>query len=128
MPVTTEKWTLPVSVTAPAMARSAASSLVQTLGPDRRNDFLLLVSELVTNSVRHAGPIPVDSIDLIVHINEKRVRVEVHDRGPGFGFALRRPQPRDRSGWGFFLVDKVAQRWGVEQRATTNVAWFEMDL
>ncbi|MEX1209131.1 MAG: ATP-binding protein [Acidimicrobiia bacterium] len=110
------------------MARSAASPFARTLGPDRRNDFLLLVSELVTNSVRHAGPIPVDSIDLIVHLDEKRARVEVHDPGPAFELALRQPQPRDRSGWGFFLVDKVAQRWGVEQRATTNVAWFEMDL
>ena len=128
MPVATEKWTLPVSVTAPAMARSAASRFAHTLGPDRKNDFLLLVSELVTNSVRHAGPIPVDSIDLIVQIDDLRARVEVHDPGPAFEFALRQPQPTDRSGWGFFLVDKVAHRWGVEQRATTNVAWFEMDL
>jgi anti-sigma regulatory factor (Ser/Thr protein kinase) len=110
------------------MARSAASRFAQTLGSHRRNDFLLLVSELVTNSVRHAGPIPVDSIDLIVHIDETRARVEVHDPGPAFELALRQPQPTDRSGWGFFLVDKVAQRWGVEQRATANVAWFEMDL
>lgn len=128
MPVTTEKWTLPVNVTAPAMARSATSPFAQTLGPDRMNDFLLLVSELVTNSVRHAGPIPVDSIDLVVHIDDTRARVEVHDPGPAFELAFRQPQPRDRSGWGLFLVDKVAQRWGVEQRATTNVAWFEMDL
>jgi anti-sigma regulatory factor (Ser/Thr protein kinase) len=128
MPVTTEKWTLPVSVTAPAMARSAASPFAQTLGPDRRNDFLLLVSELVTNSVRHAGTIPVDSIDLIIHVDKKRARVEVHDPGPAFELALRQPLPTDRSGWGFLLVDKVAQRWGVEKRATTNVAWFEMDL
>jgi anti-sigma regulatory factor (Ser/Thr protein kinase) len=110
------------------MARSAASLMVKGLSPDLHSDLLLLVSELVTNSIRHAGSGPTDSIDLVVNIDESRARVEVHDPGPGFSFALRETHPKQRSGWGFFLVEKVAQRWGVERQGESMVVWFEIDL
>lgn len=128
MPIAAERWTFPMRATAPAMARSAAIELLPALAPERQFDFLLLVSELVTNSVRHAGSKPTDSIELVVSIAETSARVEVHDPGTGFEVVLRAPHPTRGSGWGFFLVNLIAPRWGVERREDATVVWFEMDL
>jgi anti-sigma regulatory factor (Ser/Thr protein kinase) len=53
------------------------------------------------------------------------LRVEVHDRGPGF--EMRKPKPRGSSGgYGLFLVERMSDRWGVQRNDTTYV-WFELD-
>ena len=123
-----EHWSFAMSDTAPALARRAASSLAPALPPGRLADLLLLVSELVTNSIRHAGLGPRDSVELWVDIDEEVVRVEVHDPGPGFVAMLKRPHPARGSGWGLHLVDVVADRWGVEKTRRDTTAWFEIDL
>ena len=86
------------------------------------DDVALLVSELVTNSVRHAGARSGEPIGLHVAAWPRRVRVEVSD--PGGGFAPREPRPRadGASGWGLYLVDRLADRWG----AADGTVWFEM--
>lgn len=86
----------------------------------------LLVTELVTNSVRHA-----DSgdkwIGLEVEIYSNAVRVIVSDRGPGFQPpAQPEPHPDRPGGWGLCLLDRLADRWGVLTNDETSV-WFEMD-
>lgn len=128
MPLAAERWAFPTGVTAPAMARSAAAELLPALTPERRFDFLLLISELVTNSVRHAESKPVDLIEMSVAIGKTSVRVEVHDPGEGFEIVLQNPHPKQGSGWGFFLVNLIAPRWGVEQRDDGTIVWFEMDF
>jgi anti-sigma regulatory factor (Ser/Thr protein kinase) len=84
---------------------------------------LLLVSELVTNAVRHAVG---ETLRLVVMIDDGALRVEVHD--PGGGFEPQAPEldPARPSGWGLFLVDELADRWGVDATPLTRV-WFEMD-
>jgi anti-sigma regulatory factor (Ser/Thr protein kinase) len=123
-----ERWTFPMGDSAPAMARSAATSLAPALPPERLSDIVLLVSELVTNSVRHAGLTPADSVEMRVGIDEGAVRVEVQDPGPGFVALLQNPHPSRGSGWGLHLVDLVADRWGVDTKKRETVAWFEIDL
>jgi anti-sigma regulatory factor (Ser/Thr protein kinase) len=92
----------------------------------------LLVSELVGNSVRHAGLAGSDLITLEVCCEDGLVRVEVSDLGPGF-------TPRDRAalavptptgGRGLFLVDALSDRWGVSQPRPDRPAmvWFEIDV
>jgi anti-sigma regulatory factor (Ser/Thr protein kinase) len=110
---------------APA-ARRAIAGLAGHLSLGLLGDVRLLVSELVTNSVRHAGLAHADSIGLEISVSPDRVRVEVTDDGPGF--ERRRPQPReDRTGgWGLYLVDRLADRWGVVHDEPTRV-WFEID-
>ena len=106
--------------------RHALDRLHGVLDDDRLRELRLLVTELVTNSIRH-GTRPGDWITLDVDINPDAVRVVVRDRGPGF-----QPQPKpephhDRpGGWGLCLVDRLADRWGVDADAGTAV-WFEMD-
>jgi anti-sigma regulatory factor (Ser/Thr protein kinase) len=118
---------LAVSPEAAAHARRAIDGLGATGFPDGRLlDVRLLVSELVTNAVRHARIAPGDVIRLIVDIGGRALRVEVHD--PGGGFVPRQPEPDPArpSGWGLYLVDELADRWGVDSDEATLV-WFELD-
>jgi anti-sigma regulatory factor (Ser/Thr protein kinase) len=93
-----------------------------------RADVLLLVTELVTNAVRHGGVDPEQSLRVVVWQGPRRVRVEVVD--PGTRFTRPRPGPnRDESGgWGLFLVDRIADSWGVARAVGGTCVWFEIEL
>ena len=108
-------------------ARRAVNRL-GTLAPEERADVALLVSELVTNSVRH-GAEAGDAIDVRARASSETVRVEVSDAGAGF-VPPARPAPRlddeDPGGLGLVLVDRLADRWGVARDGGTSV-WFEID-
>jgi anti-sigma regulatory factor (Ser/Thr protein kinase) len=82
---------------------------------------VLLVSELVTNAVVHAR----GSICVTVHADAHWVRIEVEDHGRGR--PVLRPTRKDEpDGRGLAVVDKLATDWGIEQRATQKVVWFEI--
>jgi anti-sigma regulatory factor (Ser/Thr protein kinase) len=104
------------------------SKLESVLEADLLDRATLLVSELVTNSVRHGGLRPDQEIELKIEASPQRLRVEVAEPGDGFEVA---PGPRPRregpaGGWGLFLVDRLSSAWGVEGNGVTKV-WFEMD-
>jgi len=124
---TTLSLTLPLSMQAPATARRAVTQAGAGLGSTALDNVCLLVSELVTNAVRHADLEADDSVDLEVVVYDERVRVEVFDSGPGFVPATPTPNPDEPSGWGLLIVDRVADRWGVSTGPGTRV-WFELDL
>ena len=112
----------PYAVTA---ARLALSDLDSHLDASIAFDVRLLVSELVTNSVKHAKVSEDESIQLAVKIDGELVRVEVRDSGPGFEPPPGVP-PRDADeGWGLFLVEQLADHWGVEP--ARQAVWFEID-
>ena len=87
-------------------------------------DVRLLVSELVTNSVQHASVGADDSIMLTVKISGELVRVEVRDGGPGFEQPEVELQPERDTGWGLFLVEQIADSWGVDRGE--RAVWFEI--
>ena len=116
----------PYAVTA---SRLALAGLEDRLDPNVLFDIRLLVSELVTNCVKHARVGPEESIVLSVDIRDSRVRVAVRDEGPGFEppqAPLTEQAAEAGSGWGLFLVDQLSLDWGVERDAGANV-WFELD-
>jgi anti-sigma regulatory factor (Ser/Thr protein kinase) len=85
----------------------------------------LLVSELVTNAVRHARGIDVVTVNL--HAGRTWLRIEVQDTD-----RRRWPQPRipgrlDESGFGFVLVDALASNWGVRETEAGKAVWAELD-
>ena len=107
-------------------ARNALMALRCRVDEDVLNDVRLLVSELVTNSVRHSNIRHADPVRMRVLASASTVRVEVCDPGDGF-----EPRPRDADrtrpgGWGLYLVDELADRWGVSRDDGTRV-WFEID-
>jgi anti-sigma regulatory factor (Ser/Thr protein kinase) len=115
---------------AAAAARAALTALEDHLDPDCLHDLCLVVTELVSNSVRHSGIGPASSVGLDVRVRAERVRVEVTDPGSGFEPQVRPPTPDDldrTGGWGLFLVDELTEGWGVLQDGLTRV-WFEMNL
>ena len=110
----------------PAAARQALRE-GNGMSPDRiRADVLLLVSELVTNAVRHAGAGPDRPLHLQLLRGPRWVVVAVGDQGPGFTWHPSPPRGNESGGWGLFLVDQIADRWGVECTASGTRVWFEI--
>jgi anti-sigma regulatory factor (Ser/Thr protein kinase) len=84
---------------------------------------VLLVSELVTNAVRHARG--TGAVTLELRSAGAWLRMEVQDADPQW------PQPRtpadcDESGFGFVLVDSLAGRWGVRETPQGKAVWAEL--
>ena len=108
-------------------ARHSLDRLEGDLPPEKLEDVRLLVSELVTNSVRHTGISPDEHILLAAVISDGSVRGRVCDPGPGFE---KPSEPRPRTdlsgGWGLPIVESISDRWGVERNGCACV-WFEID-
>ena len=108
---------------AAATARRELSSLDGQLDPPTLETLHLLVTELVSNAVKHAAA---PSVSVTVSLANGGVRAEVSDPGPGFDPA-QTGVPRDNhSGWGLFLVKEMADRWGVDDDDASNRVWFEL--
>jgi anti-sigma regulatory factor (Ser/Thr protein kinase) len=91
------------------------------------DDARLLVSELVANSMRHARLGPNDTIRVRAEVEDGTLRVDVIDGGPGGGPPVAggiRPTPGAESGWGLYLVETLATRWG----HGAGRYWFELEI
>ncbi|PWI45699.1 SpoIIE family protein phosphatase [Streptomyces sp. ICBB 8177] len=82
----------------------------------------LLVSELVTNALRHAGP-----PRQLRLFRDRTLTVEVADAGRQI--PTLRPIDEDlESGRGMYLVNELAHRWGSRTTRHGKVVWFELEL
>jgi anti-sigma regulatory factor (Ser/Thr protein kinase) len=93
----------------------------------RLDDALVVVSELATNAVRHAR----SRFSLSVDRDDEHLRIEVLDHGEGMPVmpvADRAPRDAPRSGGiGLFVVDALADRWGVVEQPAGKLVWAELD-
>ena len=107
---------------APAKARSALDSLTGQVDPGLLPDAKLLVSELVTNSVKYGngGPVTLE----VASDGPERLRVEVIDQGAGFVPIARAKPKTEVGGWGLHMVETLSDRWGVHEGSTH--VWFEV--
>jgi anti-sigma regulatory factor (Ser/Thr protein kinase) len=117
---------LPREPRAPQAARHVIDGLAGHLPQDVLDRFRLVISELVTNAVQHA-PDSAEPIRLLAHIDADAVRVDITDGGKEFEPPTRRPRPDKQSGWGLFLVDALADRWGLSRQQSSGV-WCEFDV
>jgi serine/threonine-protein kinase RsbW len=118
--------TVPAGPAAPTTARRA---LTQWLSVHTTNGLLsdapLVVSELVTNSMRHAGLQDAAGVRVSAALADGVLRIEVEDGGTN-GAVTRRAPNRDRGGgFGLNIIDALVLRWGVERGRTTMV-WVEL--
>jgi len=115
---------LPPTADSVRRARELIRSLYASSGIHADCDtVLLLVSELVSNAVRHAG----GAVEVSARQVGETLRVEVSDGSP------QMPQVRDHSvdstgGRGLQMVDKLADRWGAEPAGPGlgKTVWFEI--
>lgn len=112
---------LPKGTEAPALARDAIRGLEGELPTELVDDATLLVSELVSNSVKYGGE---GKIVLEVDASEDRLRAEIIDQGHGFVPVARTRKLEDEGGWGLELVETLADDWGVHEGSTH--VWFEI--
>ena len=108
---------------AAARARRALSTLRADIDPPLMETLRLLVTELVSNSVRHAQS---ETVVLRVLVARTAVLTEVTDEGPGFDPTDAGAPGTEDSGWGLFLVERLADRWGVNQASDVTKVWFEL--
>jgi serine/threonine-protein kinase RsbW len=97
--------------------------LAREIEPGVLRDAQLLVSEVVTNSIRHSGSD--DPIGLRVWLRRSGVKVEIADGGFGFEAGKIGARADAEGGRGLMIVEAVADRWGVRRDAGTRV-WFEL--
>jgi len=116
--------TLPANPTAAAEAREFTSRTIGAWGlGDDLESAGLLVSEVVTNAVRHSD----EPVELRLRRAQRALYVEVADRDP------RVPRPRrgaleDEQGRGLQLLERLTARWGARPLADGKVVWFEIPL
>jgi PAS domain S-box-containing protein len=110
---------------APSLAREAVGELSTALRPETLEDLKLLATELVTNSCLHGAAD--EPIALELEVADGVVRLAVTDGGSGFEAVVQPSDPLAESGRGLYIVEALADRWGVDGGARTRV-WAELDL
>jgi anti-sigma regulatory factor (Ser/Thr protein kinase) len=119
---------LPNNKRAPGLARRELAQFARSTELDaiEYEALRLLVSELVTNAVRHAGARGEEEIGLRVQASRETIRIEVSDHGIGFELPKSIPAPRADGGYGLLIVDRLCARWGTEHNGGSLV-WCELD-
>jgi anti-sigma regulatory factor (Ser/Thr protein kinase) len=120
-----------ISLSLPALPSSATTArfevtrrLAQQVTNGALEDVRLLLTELITNALRHSGMTVDDEIGVKAELSGRTVRIEVHDPGRNGPVAIRKPGSRG-GGYGLFLVDRLTSEWGVERLDGTTV-WAEL--
>lgn len=119
---TTYAWSFPAATTSVALARNAVADCVDGPFVGVVDDIRLMVSELVTNAILHAA----GGCEVTLRMSGDRLRVEVADH------CSTRPQVRapnlvDAHGRGLFLVESMADGWGVDSHDAGKTVWFQVD-
>lgn len=82
----------------------------------------MIVTELVTNAVRHG---PGGPVRLALQVGGSGLRGEVADPGPGIHrFDLDKRRATEEGGRGLFLVDALSDSWGLS--SDSSRVWFEI--
>jgi len=117
---------LPRQPRAPALARDRFGRWVDgEVAAGVRSDALLVLSELVTNSVQHADAPAGASLLVTAELTDRVLRLEVADAGHDRRFTRRRPDLQAGGGFGLQLVERLSLRWGVAE-ADGTLVWCEL--
>jgi|SRR5829696_1578809 len=116
-------------VAEPAAAKDARTWIGTLAGSlvsgERLNDLRLVVTEIVTNAIRHGDP--GGSLVLAATPKDGYLCVQVTDDGPGIAPRPRALVPDEGGGFGLFLVERLTRRWGLTRERGRTRVWFELD-
>jgi anti-sigma regulatory factor (Ser/Thr protein kinase) len=116
------------STKAPAAARDAVrADLADILSGDRLHDATVIASELSSNAVKHAPPMPDGGVELRIEIDPHEAWIVVIDGGRDFDPAWAEEATVRTSQMGLWLVDQLADSWGVSDDGVNGV-WAEIRL
>ena len=89
-------------------------------------DAALVISELLSNALRHAGPLPGAGLRVAWDLDADSVRVSVSDGGGPSQPELAEPTPTTTGGRGLRIVARLSRRWGTlcDEQGTT--VWAEV--
>jgi serine phosphatase RsbU (regulator of sigma subunit)/PAS domain-containing protein len=93
------------------------------VSPTRLEDAKLVLSELVSNAVRHREVGSQGKVNLAISVTDAQVRIEVSDDGPGFD-----PTSTTGPGFGLKIVERLSTRWGVESASAGTTVWAEVPM
>lgn len=117
------EFTLPATAAAAGRARETVRGVMTGWGlGDEADTATLLVSELVTNAVRHAGT----PLGISLLLTDDCVRVAVTDGVGSVWPHLAEPDLEAEGGRGLWLVDRLARSWGVSTEEDGKAVWFEL--
>jgi transcriptional regulator with XRE-family HTH domain/anti-sigma regulatory factor (Ser/Thr protein kinase) len=117
--------TLPATVLAPRVARQALRVVAEGVGDERLAVAELLLTELVTNSVKYGPSGPGARIGIFIEVKRDLLRAEVSDRSTQ---SATPRQPGANGGFGLLLLDSLADAWGSRRDGAANVTWFDLAL
>lgn len=89
-------------------------------------DAVLVVSELLSNAIRHARPLPGESVQVAWALDEDAVEVAVSDGGAPTRPAPAQPSLSALGGRGLGIVDYLSRRWGVRSDDSGMTVWAVM--
>lgn len=117
---------LPHAPASVALARQKLCGQLRRAGvlPQVVDDVVLVASELISNSLRHARPLPSGEIRLSWKlIEDGGIEIAVGDGGAGTEPRLTRSSLSALGGRGLDIVAHVADRWGVRRENGVTVVW-----
>ncbi|MEA2310510.1 MAG: serine/threonine-protein kinase RsbW [Solirubrobacteraceae bacterium] len=121
-----ETKTLPAQPGAASEARRWVASIAgELLDHDQAANLRLVMSEVVTNALRHGSP--GEQIDIAVTPKPEFLCVQVTDDGPGLVPKPRALAVEEHGGFGLYFVDQLTRRWGVTRENRRTRVWFELD-
>jgi anti-sigma regulatory factor (Ser/Thr protein kinase) len=121
----------PRAVLLPSTAASAAAARVNVtdglagagVSPAAISDAGLVVSELVSNAIRHARPLPGATVQLTWALGNGSVEISVRDGGASTPPRPALPSLSSLGGRGLAVVERLACRWGISTGEAGTVVW-----
>ncbi|HWG15448.1 MAG TPA: ATP-binding protein [Streptosporangiaceae bacterium] len=116
---------LPYTPSSVAVARSRLTSDLAAAGiyETAVGDAALVVTELLSNAIRHAAPLPGAQVRVAWTIDHDALRVAVSDAGDGPLPHVTEPAPSAPGGRGLGIVETLASRWGVRRDDGETTVW-----
>jgi anti-sigma regulatory factor (Ser/Thr protein kinase) len=121
---------LPYTAASVGAARKRVTSDLRSAGISEpaETDAAIVVSELMSNALRHANPLPGAVIRVGWVLARDHVELEVSDGGGPTLPSLSNPGQSATSGRGLGIVEKLSRRWGVRQDGAEMTVWAEVPL
>ena len=116
---------LPYTPSSVAVARRRLTADLASAGiyESAVGDAALVVSELLSNAIRHAAPLPGSTVRVAWTLNDDALRVAVSDAGGGPMPRVTQASPAAPGGRGLGIVETLSARWGVLRDEGETTVW-----